>query len=168
MIKLFGGLIIIVAAGACGFHMAAGKRQELSELRQLLLSLQIMQREIEWNQLPFTQLCLLLSEVQSGKAAQFFLWIYTQCQQDTELSVAQLFAAGFDWLRLPAAAGKIYASMGETFGRYDPQQQVLALQSAAEQMWQLCEKEQQTQSAICRKYQVFSICIGAAIVILLL
>lgn len=168
MIRLWGAILVLAATCSAGFHMAAGVSRQLAILRQFCVALEVMQCEIQWNQVKLPQLCQLLSKHCTGAVAQMFADLSQILQHGTDEPVEKIFNSVMQQHKIPADAMEIWQNLAQTFGRYDPERQAMAVHGAQERMRILCQRTETERKFTCRKFQLFGICSGAALVILLL
>ena len=168
MLRLLGSVLVLGAASAVGFQMAASVNREVQTVRQLCSALDVMQREIRWNQRSLPQLCRMLQQLSSGPVARMFADAAGQLEQGSEQTVAEIFDWSMQRHAIAPDAAALFLTMAATLGRYDPEQQALAVAGTYEQMCSLCRSKEAQRSAACRRLRLFGVCGGAALVILLL
>lgn len=167
-IKWLGFVFIFSACGSMGFCAANAYRQEEYALRQLCSHIEYMICQLQYNQTPLPQLFQQLQEEASQPLRQVFVHICDEfASQSSQDANGCMIAAVNACEKLPAETRFCLLELGRSLGRFDLPGQL----RGAESVHQLCKAKlsqlEEKRDLRIRSYQIFGLCAGAALAILL-
>jgi len=168
-IKWVGAILVVAGCGGCGFAMAAAKRREEQELRQLIRALEYMECELQYHQTPLPQLCRMASASSGGSIGSFLLKLGESLDQNIKpdaLSCMELLLD--EHTKLSPSIRRVLRTLGECMGCFDLPGQLRGFQSVRKESLRLTEELERNRDSRLRSYQTLGLCAGAALAIILL
>ena len=167
-IKWIGALMLIAGFGYLGFSFGASFQKDIQCLRQLEGHIEYMICQLQFRQPPLPVLCHELAERASVPVRELFLHLCDAFQQQSSPDVFGCF----QWaLRkcpaLPKHTAYCIEMLGGTLGQFDLEGQVRGLESVLFSCKKKIEQLDADRDQRIRSYQVFGICAGVAVAILL-
>ena len=169
--KLLGAVIITVCCGWFGFSLSAAHKKEERHLRQLVSSLEYMQCEIQYRLLSLPDLCQQTANVcETGVIRDFFVTLSAELNQQISAEVQPCLLAALDKnkQKLTTIAKECILQMANSFGSFDLDGQISALESCTNYCKDKLDKHCAGKDVQRRSYQTLGICAGAALVIILI
>lgn len=168
-IKLYGAILVVAGCGGCGFAMAAAKRREERELRQLIRALEYMECELQYHETDLPQLCSMAAEVSGGGIGAYFQDLARSLERNQEPDVSgcvkQLLG---QYANLSASVHGVLQSLGQSMGCFDLPGQLRGFQSTEKECRHLLDGLERDRDSRLRSYQTLGLCAGAALAIILL
>ena len=167
-LKWMGAILVFVSCAGFGFRLAAAHRKEVWNLRKILLALDLMECELQYQLTPLPQLCHRAGKRSGGSVTRVMQRLseaLTQCvEPDVESCMKKVLE---DSEGLSPREKRIYRRLGSSLGRFDLTGQLKGLQSVRAECVRELELEEKDQPERLRSYQTLGMCAGAALVIIL-
>lgn len=168
-IKWFGFILILAVGGYIGFYSGNAYKKEIFALKQLYKHIEYMICRLQYQQTPLPQLFMQLQAEASQPLRQVFRNICDafakQAFPDANGCVACAVTA---CPNLPPHTRACLLELGKSLGRFDLEGQL----RGAESVQQLCKTKlnqlEENRDLRIRSYQVFGLCAGAALAIVLI
>ena len=165
--KWIGAILIICGCGLIGFSMSAAYRREERLLRQLLVAIEHMVRELQYRVTPLPDLCMQISREQQGYVSKLFGNLANELQMQVSPDVQTcLAAAAASAGQMPSGLQEAVCILGASLGRYDLEGQLQGLDSVQVFCKHRLEEMSANRDVRLRSYQTLGICAGAALAIL--
>ncbi len=169
--KLIG--IICLLAGATGIGIAATVQlnYQVTVLRSLKDSLASMERELTFKLMPMTELLRKLGQEASSPSNQFFVRCYEGLDRLGEKTFQEIWCDALDQeesLSLSGDSRQIMMRLGSVLGRYDSEEQRIALRQAQDELGECLRVADGESRRLGRVYTTLGLGSGAMLVILLL
>ncbi len=169
MLKYIGAALIVVSCGFVGFGISRNHKQTIFELEQLLVALDYMQMELQYQKTPLPALCRKTAEHISGKISHVLQLFAQELDKQVSPNPAICMAATIDsccenWIELKP----LLVHLGNVLGKFDLEGQkkgIAAVYSEAKAKLDILATDKENRV---RGYQTLGLCAGAAVVILLL
>ena len=166
-IKLVGAVCVLIGCGGCGFSMAAHYNKHIQMLKNLVVSLEYMECELQYRNTPLPQLCRMTAEHVSGKIKEVYLKLADELDAQISPNVSLCMSSVLD--RLDIGAKNLYGileTLGRSLGAFDLPGQLRALENTKKQCGDMLGKMLEGKENQIRSYQTLGLCAGAALVIL--
>lgn len=166
-IKWLGAALILTGCGGFGFTMAAGVREQMQLLKQLIRVLGILESELQYRLTSLPELCTLASVECSGSLRAVFREVAQSLSRQESPDAAAGMETVLDSHReLPGNVRKHLRHLGRSLGRFDLPGQVSGLQA----LRRSCESDlshlRKNADVRQQSYQTLALCAGTALVIL--
>lgn len=167
-IQILGAMLIVCAAGYVGVSQSMTLRLRTRELNALHTALELMRHEIQANQSPLADVCMLVSLNTRGQTAQLFDALARGLASRSPAGVQALAADALRASGLPLQAMEHQAllDLAAAMGRFDLEGQLRALELASDRFARFARQAESQQREKSRSYSVLGVCAGLALVIL--
>lgn len=166
--KWIGAILIICGCALIGFSMSAAYRREERLLRQLLVAIAHMIRELQYRVTPLPDLCMQVSREQPGYVSKLFGNLAKELQMQVSPDVQScLAAAAASAGQMPPKMQEAVCILGASLGRFDLEGQLQGLESVQVFCKDRLEEMSAGREVRLRSYQTLGLCAGAALAILL-
>ena len=169
MIRTVGTILLLTASISLGFGAAGGLKARVQDLKMLIHSLEIMERELEAHLTPLPQLLEMASNSTKKNVKEF----YSLCKSGLDRQNGHSFcgiwsnAAEAAQLRILEQDLQLLVELGSVLGRYDAAGQCCALMETREKLtFALTEAEIQ-KNRLGNVYTTLGIASGAILSIVL-
>lgn len=167
IVKLFGGLCVVLACGGCGFMIAANARREVMTLRQLIDILDLVECELSYRMLPLAQLFRSSVGVGNGCINRFFRCLADELEMHSALNVEKCVNSAITSCPdLPPLIIQRVKELGKTLGRFELTEQLKCIRGINDENRKLLDKLIEDHESKTRSYKTLGLCAGAALVIL--
>lgn len=171
MLKMLGALLLMTGAAGLGFGAAAQLTARATALRALVAALNQMERELSFRLTPMPELLWRVAHQAEPPAALFFAQCHSKLAELGERSLSELWRQALEEepdLLLNPEERQIMRTLGDVLGRFDAEEQRLALRTAAADLGRCLEQADRERSRMGRVYGTLGMGAGAMLVILLL
>ena len=166
--KWVGAILVIVGCGGFGFSLARETQRQEQLLRQLLVSLELMESEIRCRLTPLPKLCLLAAGG-GGPLRGFFRCLGRQLDKGDAPRAEQCVERALAEQRnLPVPVKRILKLLGTSLGKFDLSGQLKGLQSAQAACRRELQDLERNRELRLRSYRTLGLCAGAALAVLLI
>lgn len=167
--KVLGSVLVIVGCGGVGFAMAQTRRQLERAMEQLLGALEWMALELNCRMPPLSVLCADAAEAIGGVVGQVLRRLAQELDAQIIPDVASCVAAAIAATpRLPSHVAAHFTRLGKKLGKFDLEEQIALLHSAADGCRQDLEQIRARHKLNLRNYQTLGFCAGVVLVLLFL
>ena len=168
-IRIIGAIFIFVSCGAFGIRIAAGYRNSIKEMRQLIGILTMMESELAYRKLPLEPLCRSLSTKSTGYISVALLHLADALERNNEPDVAICIHYAMDKTKHMSELVKDgFQLLGATLGTLDADEQIKQLKFVKSECQDLLQTYIQTKQPHIQSCQTLGLCAGAAMAILLM
>ena len=169
MLKLVGAAFVVFSCGFVGFAIAQNYKQTIYELEQLLLALDYMQVQMQYQKTPLPELCQKTAEHTRGKVSKAFSSFAKELDRhvSADPSVCMANATDMFWERLPELHG-LFMRLGSVLGKFDLEGQQKGIAAVHGEAKGKLDSLFANKEGRMRGYQTLGLCAGAAVAILLL
>ena len=169
MLKYVGALLIVASCGFVGLGIARNHKQTLYELEQLMIALDYMQMELQYQKTPLPSLCQKAAEHISGKISRVFQNFSQELDKQVSPNPAICMAATIDnccenWIEIKP----LLLHLGNVLGKFDLEGQKKGLAAVHNEAKAKLDQLTINKENRVRGYQTLGLCAGAAVAILLL
>ena len=169
MIKLCGGILIVLACGWLGFQIAASFCLEKQMLRQWISALDYMQCELQYRMTSLPEICRQAAENGKGKIRLLLYFLADELDRQVAPDVRGCMENALGKAAdLPRSEYHSAKELGDTLGRFDTDGQVRQLEAVRQNSRKHLEALEKDSGNRIRAYQTLGLCGGAAIAILLI
>lgn len=166
-IRIFGAILVILGCGGFGIMIAANHKMQTRSLRQFIMTLDLMECELQYRQSSLPELCRIAAQNNTGALKTVFSALATELEKQISPSVEKCILAILQNTQdLPRLTKEAFLTLGQSLGRFDLEGQLKGINFAKTESQHLLERHAENQDARIRCYQTLSICAGAAVVIL--
>lgn len=166
MMRIGGAICIFYACGYCGHLIAKQYKREERLLLQLCKILEEMKNRLCYQLEPLEN--LLCMDIRDSELREIFLCFQGQLQK-RQLEVSQAVELALRQRNtLPKSLQEIFRSLGSCLGKFDLEGQLKELELISLQCVQSLENLRINHISKLKTYQTLSLCLGAALGILLL
>ncbi len=165
--KLFGGLLIILAAGWTGAAPVWRLRARERILESLALAMELLRAELRSSLAPLPELFASVARASGGIVASFFGQVAESMLREPMAAPLTLIRRALPMLRLPDRDAAILLELGTALGCYDLDSQLRMLDSAQSRLQQEalhCSKRVLGEG---RGWGALGLCTGLALAIVL-
>lgn len=167
MLKLIGGLMIVLAAGWMGLAPAARLRRRQQLLEQLDGALGLMRAELTSSLTPLPDLFKKLALSFDGAAAQLFDQLSADMRSQPLSTPLHVMRKNLPALRLEPRENAILLELANALGCYDLESQQRVLDSAQARLRQAEERCCRQLATQAKSWGALGICTGLALAIVL-
>lgn len=170
MVRIVGAGMLLGASAALGFGAAGALKARVRELELLVLSLELMERELSARLLPLSELMSRAAQGVSGNVKSFYLLCEQGLERQRERSFSQIWqeAAEAAQLRIAEEDRQLLDSLGGVLGRYDCASQCGALAETRERLMGVLQEARTQRDELGRVYRTLGVAAGALLSIILL
>ena len=170
MIRAFGAMLIVCAAGYVGFSQAMLLRQRTRILTALQTAIALMKNEISSHLTPLPEVYKLAALTAPQPLSDFFNQLSRDLLEPDAGTVQQVTRRNLDRYDLPLQAPERQAllDLAAALGRYDVEGQLRALELAGTRVEHFAAQAQSEQTQRGKAWGVLGVCAGLALVILLI
>lgn len=168
--RVIGALFLGGGISALGIGMALRLCGRVKDLRELILGLESVKRELSASADRLERMLLTAAESTRGRARDFFLFCRDELGRDGDRAFASVWTEGLSSgaLRLePRDAAELQA-LGSVLGRYDAADQIAALERAVGRLDTRLTEANEQKETLGKVYGTLGVSVGAALVILLI
>lgn len=167
IIKIAGAVLILVGCGCIGFLMTSSHKRTVKTLRQLIDSLEYMECEMQYRQLPLPEV-LRRAASETGVIKEFFCVLAEELEGQIAPDVECCINATLGRVKeLPNVVETCVKKLGKSIGHFDLDGQIKELHSVREECTALLTKNTNNMDTRLRNYQTLALCAGAVLVIFL-
>lgn len=168
-LKWIGACLLIAGFGFLGFSYGSAYKREEDLLRQLCNHIEFMICELQYHQTPLPQLCEVIAGEASSQIRSVFRSftdaLRLQSEPDVKGCMQDALKVCTDIPRYPRAC---LEELGKCLGRFDLSGQLRGLESVLQNNRRILEELEKNSKHRVRSYQVFALCAGAAVVVILI
>lgn len=167
ILKLLGGIFIVIACGGCGFMLAASHRHELRCLEALILAIDQISCELQYRLTSLPDLCQQASAATSGTVSEFFIRL--QRELNKKISPNASDCAEYvlkEMTSIPAHTRDLLLQLGASLGQFDVEGQLTSLATVKLETEGRKAMLSDNMDVRLRSYQTLGLCAGAALAIL--
>ena len=168
MLRLFGGVLVMLGIGALGFAKIAQMNKEVKILRGLVGALEEMEGEITFQLTPMPVVFWGLSQRMEEPLKSFFRRLSEGMEYLEEQALSTLWREEVATLSLNQKARGILSELGEVLGRYDGEQQSRAIARTRESLSAILQHQEGEWAEKRKLYATLALTVGALVVILLI
>ena len=167
ILKLIGSLCIILSCGGFGYYLAWQYFREETCLRQMILLIEYMKAELQYNLMPLPKLLYNCVKETDGVVANILYSLTIELEQQLAPDVDYCMRAVISRTKnIPMLTRKVLLSFGKQLGKYDLIGQLQCL----DEIKRTCNRHLDTLTAEkhvrLRRYKTLGLCAGAGLVIL--
>lgn len=170
MIKAIGAGLLMVSSTGLGFRIARDFRERARQLRALILSIRVLQAEIEYSVTPLPQALRRVGDRSQSPIDKLFA-AAAQALHDSEQSVERAFQTGIDACQLVSALRsqdfEVVTEFGNTLGTSDRAHQSQHFEIALSRLTGLEREARESQRKHERMWQYIGVLTGLMLVIIL-
>ena len=169
MLKIIGAAFVVLSCGFVGFGIARNYKQTIYELEQLLLALEFMQTQMQYQKTPLPLLCQKTAENTLGKVSKAFLAFANELDKyvSADPSVCMTKSTDRLWESLPEMR-VLFMHLGRVLGKFDLEGQQKGIAAVHSEAKAKLDSLLLNGESRMRGYQTLGLCAGAAVAILLL
>lgn len=169
MIKLWGCVLVVFAAGGFGLAKAFGFFSQLHTVREFSSALEILKCEMNYTLSPLAKLCRTVSKRTKGACSYFFLSYAQLLDQGLPRGIAvRRVLSNEKNIKLPGEAQMAILELFETLGAYELEGENKLLQLTAHRLNAAAEHLEKEKKPLAKSYAALGLCTGLALVILFL
>ena len=169
MLKFIGAALIVASCGFVGFGISRNHKKTISELEQLLVSLDYMQMELQYQKTPLPSLCQRTAEHVSGKIGRIFHCFAQELDKQVSPNPSVCMANTIDrYSDCSAELQPLLVHLGKVLGKFDLQGQQKGIEAVQCEVKAKLDALSVNKENRMRGYQTLGLCAGAAVAILLL
>ena len=168
MPKILGAVLILAGCGGFGMMICMSYKREEELLKQLIHALNYIQCELQFRMIPLPELCAQASTGCRGRISQYFKLLSEELSCQASPDVCGCITAAKDSVgKFPERVDKVLDILAMSLGQFDVQGQLQALETARSHCKAAMDSMEDNRDMRLRSYQTLGICVGAALVILL-
>lgn len=165
--KWIGAVLIFAGCGGFGFSLAANHRNKEKLLRQLMLVLENMECELQYQLTPLSELCRHAVKGSNGIIRDIFLNLSRELDWQMSPDACSCMTAAIKKSpNMPVELRRILLQLGHTLGRFDLSGQLQGIKSVKLSCKTELKRLNRDRDARIRSYQTLGLCAGAALAIL--
>lgn len=169
MLKLAGGVCVLLGAAVLGSSAAARLRSRVRVLTQLIDGLMYLEEELSFRLTPLPVILSSLSRQKTGRVGDFFNacleGLRAQPLEGVRASWRQAAEAHLDILRDEERDAVLI--LGSTLGQYDGEGQRQSLEQSVERLKTFRQRAEEERARLGKVYTAVSLAAGAMVVIVL-
>ena len=166
IIKIIGGMLIVLGCGGFGILLSATHKYEVSVLQNFIEILDFMECELSYRQTPLPELCRLAAannNIIGNVFSELSNELDKQLLPDVEKCVMTVLKNKHN---IPKQTEKALCSFGRCLGKFDLNGQLKGICAIRDECMQILASKTKNQDNRLRCYRTLGICAGAAIAIL--
>ena len=168
-IKALGVLLVFAVCGYIGFCAGGNYRRDITVLRQLCNHIEYMICQLQYHRTPLPELFHQLRAEASAPLSQVFGQICSQFSEQTFSNACECMRAAIARTQnLPKMTRACLYELGSTLGRFDLDGQLRGAESVLRHYSAKLVQLEAHQNLHIRSCQIFGLCAGAALAILLI
>ncbi|MGI9860026.1 hypothetical protein SDD30_01405 [Moorella naiadis] len=171
MIKLWGGMLIIMTCGCLGLMVARGYRARVEQLRQLSAGLKMLEMEIRYTATPLPLALVRVANQSRGVVAHFFHTVAGCLKREPATGAQAAWEGGLVELKEKGALEledlEILRSLGPLLGRSGVEDQVKNLELTRQLLGQQQLLAMERTNRQGRIWQTLGFLLGVTLVLLL-
>jgi len=169
MIHTVGAILLLTASISLGFGAAEGLKVRVRELKLLINSLEIMERELKAHLTPLPQLLEMASSTAKQSVKEFYFLCKSGLDKQNGRSFCSLWcdAAEAAQLRISEQDLQVLMELGAVLGRYDAVGQCRALMETREKLSSALSEAEIQKNKMGSVYTTLGIASGAILSIVL-
>lgn len=169
MIKLIGGLFVVLGAGSFGISGTIRFYSQLRTLRAFSAAIEILKCEMNYTLAPLAKLCNNVAGRTRGACADFFSSFGKLLSEGVPRSLAvRRLLSDEKRYRLPKEAQIALLELFESLGAYELEGENRLLQMTALRLKSAEERLEREKKPLAKSYATLGLCTGLALVILFL
>lgn len=169
MIKLIGGIFIILGAGSFGLSGTLCFYSQLRTVREFSAAMEILRCEMNYTLAPLTKLCKTVAGRTRGACSFFFASFGKLLDEGIPRSIAaRRLLSDEKTYRLPGEAQIALLELFESLGAYELEGENQLLQMTVLRLKAAEEHLEQEKKPLAKSYASLGLCTGLALVILFL
>lgn len=167
--KWIGAACLLVGFGYIGFSAAHTYRKETRILRQICMHLEFMICQLEYQQTPLPQLFRLMQADADFPLDRVFMHMYSGMEQQISPDPFSCMVNALEKVKdLPKLSRAYLLDLGRSLGRFDLSGQLRGAEAVLQQCKQTLHMQEENRDLRIRSYQVFGLCAGVALIIILI
>lgn len=167
--RLLGAVMIVVSCGIIGYLSAIRYKQTILTLQQLMNALNIMECELLYRLMPLPELLLKVSQTNTGLIGMVCKQLIQELESQISPNVSRCMGVTLEKIKgLPDCTAELLKELGQSLGKYHLEGQLLGIAAVRKKCQGKIEAMEKDQDGRLRRYQMFGLCAGAVIVILLI
>ncbi len=166
--KLLGALMTLAACGYLGYARGAAYRLAQRQLRELICALEYMESALSYHMPGLTELCHMTSKQCTGTLQKLFLRLSALLSEQSLPDASICMDRALQMEKLCSVADSRLQQLGKTLGSFDLQGQLLGLAAVKAQAQEDLAGLQAHREEYIRLSHTLALCIGMALVILLI
>ncbi len=168
-VKWIGAACLLSAFGYIGFAAGRAYCKEANILRQLCVHFEFMICHLEYHQTPLPQLFRLLQADAVVPLSQVFMHMCHSMEQQLSPDPFTCMVHAIDQVKdLPELSRAYLLDLGKSLGRFDLTGQLRGAEAVLQRCKQALQQQEENRDIRIRSYQIFGLCAGAALVIILI
>lgn len=168
VLKLCGGLLIVLAAGWTGVMPAVRLRRRLRILEELEGSMHLMRAELTSNLTPLPELCKKLALASAGPVSGLYDTLCDGLRSQPLATPLHLMRTALPALALEPREAAILLELANALGCYDLESQQRMVDAAQVRLYQAAEYCRKRLAGESRGWGVMGLCTGLALAIVLI
>lgn len=169
MIKVIGGILIVLGAGYLGLSGTIRFYSQLRTVREFSAALEILRCEMNYTLAPLGKLCKTVSGRTRGACAGFFTSYSGLLEEGIPRSIAvRRLLSDEKSYHLPKDAQIALLELFESLGAYELEGENQLLQLTAHRLKTASERLEREKKPLAKSYVTLGLCTGLALVILFL
>lgn len=166
-VRIIGAIFVIIGCGGFGILIATNHRLQEKALRQLIVTLDTMECELQYRQPPLSELCRIVAKNNCGIIKSVLLSLSSELEKQISPSVESCMLAVLqNKYDLPIILNDPLIQLGQSLGKFDLDGQLKGIRITREECQRKLDQYTKDQDNRIRCYKTLSICAGAALAIL--
>ena len=166
-VRIIGAVFVIMGCGGFGLLIASAHRAQAKILRQFIMTLDLMECELQYRQPPLPELCQIAAQHNCGVLKSLFLSLSAELEKQISPSVEKCVSAVLQYAKdVPKLIEESFVHLGQSLGKFDMEGQLKGIKITKSECQRMLEHHTNNQDVRIRCYQTLSICAGAALAIL--
>lgn len=169
LLKCFGFLTVFLGCGYIGFRAGSNYRKDITVLRQLCGHIEYMICQLRYHQTSLPELFTQMQNDAQQPLRQLFGKICALFSEQAFSGAHECMLAAVEKMPdLPKMTRSCLMELAVTLGRFDLEGQLRGAESVLHRYTQKVAQMERNSHSQIRSYQVFGLCAGAALAILLI
>ena len=169
MIRMVGAVLLAMGSAALGFGAVRHLDGRVHDLRQVVVGLETIKRELGWSGKLLPELLEQAGQESKGRPAVFFGLCAQKARRLNGQTFHQVWQQGMEaaQMRLEPVDSAVIEQLGNVLGRYDGESQQQALEQALERLGELQKQAAEQRLRLGKVYGTLGITAGVFLIILL-
>lgn len=168
-VRIIGAVLVVIGCGVFGMLIASSHKIQSNTLRQFIMTLDLMECELQYRQMPLPELCRVASQSCRGILKTVFLSLAIELEKQISPNVERCMTVVLEnTADIPKLTRQSLQQLGQSLGRFDLDGQLKGINSVRIESQRMLDAHASNQDLRIRCYQTLSICAGAAMAILLI
>lgn len=169
IIRWIGAILIVAGCGSFGLFYASSHRRAVLLLRQLICSIEYMERELKYRQLPIPDLLRQTAAISNNGTNTILGELALELDKQTAPDIVVCMENVLNQhSNLPKQVVEAFILLGNGMGHFNLDGQLESLQNVRNECQVALLDMSHNQDVRLRNYQTLALCAGAAVVILLI